>query len=159
MGMLPEEMAAAHQELQLGKTRPQIQRGVKKWMGNIGVESIGADDVITKVKFSTTPYNQKSTLHICVTMRVGMNLPRPSGFLHSQCRLLRSRGGPEWPDWDTAVLVNWVAHGGFFCPPNWAMTHSRWRQSLFTRPIIVTRNITKEKNNTKWGIVVEKTNT
>lgn len=41
-----------------------------------------------------------------------------------QCRLLRSRDCPEWPGWDTAVAANCVAHGGFFCPPNWAITHS-----------------------------------
>lgn len=38
----------------------------------------------------------------------------------------------NWPGWDTAVAVNWVAQGGFFCPPNWAMAEGRIsRVSIF----------------------------
>lgn len=38
-----------------------------------------------------------------------------------QCKLFRSSDCPEWPGCETAVAANWAAHGGFFCPPNWAM--------------------------------------
>lgn len=85
MEMLPEETAAAHQELHKWKIKQQIKRH--------------------KQKHTELEINEQK--------------------MYLQCRLLRSRDCPEWPGWDTAVAANWVAQGGFFCPPNWAMIHLR----------------------------------
>lgn len=69
-------------------------------MGNVGVERDGAGDVTTKIK----TVNKKAYVIFCVTRREGIRLA--PGLLHSQCRLLRSRVGTEWPCWDTEVAAN-----------------------------------------------------
>lgn len=78
MEMLPEETAAAHQELHKWKTKQQIKSHIQK----------------------------HTEMEINEQKRLLKNKNNNNNNFYSQCKLLRSRDCPEWPGWDTAVAAN-----------------------------------------------------